>query len=226
MNYFSHAVPFLDRPWFVAGAAVPDWLAVADRAVRLRSRHVEPWLGDADPAVAELAAGVLQHLHDDARFHQQPAFAATSLELTARARKSLAADESMRPAFLGHLLVELLLDAALIAAAPGQLAEYYRTLDRLDVWRIEAVVNRMSPCPTQRLAAFVELFRRERILSDYLEDDKLIVRLNQVMRRVRLAPLPDQFAQMLPAARRLVGERREELLAGIPTRANEQLRND
>ena len=31
MNYFAHALPFLDRPYFVAGTAVPDWLTVADR---------------------------------------------------------------------------------------------------------------------------------------------------------------------------------------------------
>ena len=226
MNYFAHAAPFLDRPWFLAGTAVPDWLAVADRAVRLRSRHAEPLLGDADPAVAELAGGILQHLRDDARFHDGRAFAETSLELTARVRDALAGDDSLRPVFLGHLLVELLLDAALIADAPQRLAKYYRVLDGLDAQRIEAALNRMAPRPTRRLAAFIELFRRERVLSDYLEDDKLMVRLNQVMRRVRLARLPDEFAALLPAARRLVAQRREALLAGIPTRANDPLTND
>ena len=79
MNYFAHALPFLDRPYFVAGTAVPDWLAVADRKVRLRSKHVEAFLDDADPYVAEVAAGILQHLRDDARFHATRAFAETSL---------------------------------------------------------------------------------------------------------------------------------------------------
>jgi hypothetical protein len=37
------------------------------------------------------------------------------------------------------------------------------------------------------------------------------------MRRVRLAPLPGEFAALLPAARKLVGERKEALLEGIPT---------
>ena len=31
MNYFAHALPFFDRPYFVAGTAAPDWLAAADR---------------------------------------------------------------------------------------------------------------------------------------------------------------------------------------------------
>ena len=87
VNYFAHALPFIDRPCFMAGTAVPDWLRVADRAVRLRSKHVEMFCGDADPCVAEVAAGVLQHLRDDARFHETRTFAETSLELTVRAQR-------------------------------------------------------------------------------------------------------------------------------------------
>jgi hypothetical protein len=157
----------------------------------------------------------LQHLRDDAGFHTTRAFAETSLALTVRARDVLGVDGGMRPAFLGHLLLEVLLDAALIADDPDRLTEYYRVLDAIDAGGIEAAVNRMAPRPTQRLAIFIELFRRERVLWDYLDDGRLIVRLNQVMRRVGLAQLPVEFAAVLPEARNLVGLRRAELLAGI-----------
>jgi hypothetical protein len=217
MNYFAHALPFFDRPYFMAGTAVPDWLTVADRQARLRSRHAEPLRQDADPCVAAVAAGVLQHLGDDAHFHRGRAFAATSLELTVLARDLLGAETGLRPAFLGHLLVEVLLDDALIRQEPQRLTEYYRILGGIDPGRVEAAVNCMLPQPTQRLATFVRLFCREQILWNYQEDDKLLWRLNQVMRRVQLAPLPDGFAAVLPAARKLVGERKEALLEGIPT---------
>ncbi|MEN6556909.1 MAG: hypothetical protein ABFC54_01890 [Thermoguttaceae bacterium] len=215
MNYFAHAMHCLDRPYFLAGAAVPDWLAVADRPLRLRSVRVEPFAEDPDPCVAELAGGVLQHLRDDAQFHATRAFAETSLELTVRARDVLGRDAGFRPAFLGHLLTELLLDAVLIEEAPERLTAYYRVLETLDVAQVEAIVSRMTPRPTRRLAGFIELFRRERVLSDYEKDDKLRARLNQIMRRVRLSPLPDAFAAILPAARRLVRQRRSSLLEGV-----------
>lgn len=215
MNYFAHALPFLDRPCFVAGASVPDWLTVADRPLRLRPRHAEAFVDDADRCLAEVAAGVLQHLHDDARFHGTRAFAETSLELSVRVRDALGCESGMRPAFLGHLLVELLLDAALIADDPARLTEYYRLLDELDAGQIEAAVNRLAPRPTRRLAGFIELFRRERVLWDYLEDDTLMTRLGQVMRRVRLDPLPDRFVAVLPEARELVADRKTVLLEGI-----------
>ncbi len=156
MNYFAHALPFLDRPLFVAGACVPDWLTVADRPLRLRPRHAEAFLDDADPGVAEVAAGVLQHLGDDARFHKTRAFAETSLELAVLVRDALAGDGGMRPAFLGHLLVELLLDATLIADDTARLTQYYQLLDDLDAGQIEAAVNRMAPRPTRQLAWFIE----------------------------------------------------------------------
>jgi hypothetical protein len=216
MNYLAHALAFLDRPYFLAGAGVPDWLAVADRPLRLRSRHAEPLRDDPDPCVAAVAGGVLQHFRDDARFHGARAFAETSLELTVRVRDALGGETGLRPAFLGHLLVELLLDAALVADDPGRLTAYYRALAAVDPGRIEAAVNRMAPRPTQRLAAFVELFRREQILWNYPEDDKLLVRLNQVMRRVGLDALPADFAAALPAARKLVSDRKDALLEGIP----------
>ncbi len=219
MNYFAHALPFLDQPYFMAGTAVPDWLTVADRQTRLRSRHAELCEQDADPCVAAVAGGVLQHLRDDAHFHAGRAFAETSLELAVRVRDALAGETGLHPAFLGHLLVELLLDAALMAERPERLTEYYRILGGIDPGRIEAAVNRILPRPTQRLAAFIELFCREQILWNYREDDKLLRRLNQVMRRVGLAPLPDEFAGLLPAARKLVGERKDALLEGIPASA-------
>lgn len=212
MNYFAHARLFLDRPYFVAGACAPDWLMVADRRVRVRAKRAELFLNDRDPCMAEVAAGVVQHLSDDVWFHATRAFAETTLALTARARDALGGETGLRPAFLGHLLTELLLDAALIADAPADLDRYYQLLDSLDAGQIEAAVNRMTPRTTDQLGRFIELFRQARILWDYLEDGRLMERLNQVMRRVGLEPLPEGFDAILPEARKVVDERKAALL--------------
>jgi hypothetical protein len=221
MNYFAHAAAFLEAedPCFVVGTAVPDWLTVADRQVRVRARHVRPAVDDPDPAVAALARGMLQHLLDDARFHETRAFAESSLALTVASRDVLGGEPGLRPSFLGHLLVELLLDAALIAEDRRRLDRYYGLLDAVDAAWVQAVVNRLAPRPTARLARMICGFRRERILRDYLEDGKLLVRLNQVMRRVGLFPLAERFRDVLPEARRLVAEHKAELLEGIPVLA-------
>jgi hypothetical protein len=193
---------------------VPDWLNVADRGVRVRSRHAAPFVADADPRVAALARGIVRHHADDAWFHETAAFHELCWRITVLARDALPGDEGFRPSFLGHILVEILLDAALIAEGPDRLDAYYRALEHVDGQAVEEGVNRMAPRSTQRLAALVPLFCQERFLWDYGEDGKLVFRLNQVMRRVKLPELPADFAGVLAAARPLVATRRRDLLSG------------
>jgi hypothetical protein len=211
MNYFAHGYRYIDRPYFMAGTAVPDWLNVSDRGVRVRSKHARPFVDDADPQVAELARGIAQHHQDDRWFHDTPAFAQTNYELAARIRDCIP-DDGLRPSFLGHILVEILLDAELIAEDHARLDDYYRAMESLDPATVQAAVNRMAPVPATRLGQLLPLFLTERFLEDYLDDKRLLYRLNQVMRRVKLSTLPTELLQLLPDARRLVAQRREELL--------------
>ncbi|HEX3724616.1 MAG TPA: hypothetical protein VHV08_00170 [Pirellulales bacterium] len=213
MNYFAHGRRFIDDPYFLAGTAVPDWLNVVDRRTRVRSKQAEAFCEATEAQVARLAAGIMQHHRDDAWFHATRAFAETSLELCRRMRQVLPADDGFRPHFLGHILVEILLDAALIADDPPRLAAYYEAVKRVDGAVVEAAVSAMSGRPTPNLGTFVGLFSRERFLSDYSDDAKLWFRLNQVMRRVRLPLLGPNLVESLPAARGLVAERKDALLA-------------
>jgi hypothetical protein len=217
MNYFAHAFTFLDDPYFAAGTGIPDWLTVADRECRIRLKHAQPFVEDPDPTTAAVARGVTQHIRDDMQFHGTKAFVELSLELTAKCGVHLNGETGLRPAFLGHLLVEVLLDAGLIAADHGRLEAYYRALSTVDPEVIQEVINRIAQRPTQRLAAMISGFCRHRILWDYLEDAKLLVRLNQVMQRVGMAQLPGSFVDLLPDARQRVDRRTAELLDGIPT---------
>ena len=99
MNYFSHGYRFVDDPWFLAGTAVPDWLNVSDRGVRVRAKHAAPFVNDADPKVAALARGIAQHHADDAWFHQGAAFSELSWQFTARLRAIFAPYDDMRRSF-------------------------------------------------------------------------------------------------------------------------------
>jgi len=217
MNYFAHALAFLDRPYVAAGTGVPDWLSVVDRRVRVRAKQARQLVDGCRRPLAEVAEGVVQHIRDDARFHESRAFFELSLELTARTRDAVGSESGFRPAFLGHLLVEVLLDAALAAQQPDRVEAYYQVLDRVDADVVQDAVNRMASRSTDGLAPLIRAFRRERLLWDYLDDGKLLKRLNRVMRRVKFAPLPDSFVDLLPDARRLVDGRKDELLHEIPT---------
>jgi hypothetical protein len=171
-----------------------------------------PLVDDADGIVAAIARGVVQHHRDDAWFHQTRAFNELCLALTILVRDALPPDPSLRPSFLGHILVELLLDAELIARQPGEIAAYYAALDALDPAAVNAALNRMTTQPTDRIAPLIPRFSAERFLYDYAEDATLLMRVNAVLRRVKLAELPAGFESVLAEARQMVRPRVGDLL--------------
>jgi hypothetical protein len=212
MNYFAHGVRFTDRPYFLAGTAVPDWLSVADRKVRLTTRRVTPFADQSKTIQAELAAGVLQHLADDQWFHGTPAFYKTSGVLARMFREHLGADEGYRPGFLGHVATEMILDGILIEHDPRRLDAYYDAIGRLDAEQIENAVNQMARHSTGQLSALIPRFLREEFLRDYLDSERLLFRLNQLLRRIRLRQLPDDAVQLLRKGRTIVASSSRELL--------------
>ena len=212
MNYLAHGFRFTDEPYVLAGTAAPDWLSVIDRKMRLRSKRAVEFLDNSDRRLAAMARGIVQHHHDDTWFHVTAAFSELSLAFAVEIRQALPDDEGFRPSFLGHILVELLLDATLAEEEPQRLDNYYGALDELDPGTIQAAMNTLATRTSDRVATLVVRFRHERFLYDYADDLRLLVRLNHVMRRVGLPLLPDELMRLFPAMRRRIRERREDLL--------------
>jgi hypothetical protein len=214
MNYFSHGRRFLHDPYFLAGTAVPDWLSVVDRRIRARAKTARLFVTDEDAILAAVARGVVQHHHDDNWFHQTRAFAELSLQFTLAIRDQLPNDDGFRPSFLGHILVELLLDAVLIEERSAQLDEYYEALGRVQPAAVARAVSTITGRDVHALTSLIPRFSTERFLCDYLDDGKLLTRLNHVMRRVGLPALPGSLIELFPAARSDIRARRHELLSG------------
>ncbi len=211
MNYFAHGVRFLDRPHFLAGTACPDWLSVADRGVRLRSRRVAPFVDGSESPRSEFAAGVLRHLADDEWFHSTRAFHETTTEL-AKSFRPLGEDDGFRAGFLGHIATELLLDAVLIDRNPGLLDEYYRAFERIDPAEVQSFVTEMAPRSPERLPKFIGLFRSVQFLRCYADPSRLLTRINQVLDRVRLPNLPAEAIPVLQGGYEIVASRSDALL--------------
>jgi hypothetical protein len=206
----------------VAGTALPDWLSVVDRKLRLRPQHLDVALTAAAPEAREIAIGVSRHFADDDWFHRTRAFAEVSATLGLLFRERLRGSDGFRCGFLGHIVTEMQLDALLILRDPVRLERYYDALDQVDPQVIAAVVGQLLGRPAGRLAEFIPLFLRERIFDDYPEPTRLLRRLNQVQRRVRLPELPEPAAAWLAEARDVVEARLTDLLpmraqSGSPT---------
>jgi len=213
MNYLAHGYRFLDRPYYVAGTAIPDWMNVVDRRIRARRKHAEALLADDNPIVAELAAGLMQHHHDDDWFHRTRAFSELSLQFAVILRDELPDDEGLRPSFLGHILVELLLDDCLAQDSPNLLDDYYSALGSTDASQIATFVQLATGKNPGLMSHFIERFLEVRFLYDYADNGKLLFRLNQVMGRVGLATIPDAMLDLLPNLRSAVRARADDLMS-------------
>ncbi|MEM8884814.1 MAG: hypothetical protein AAGD14_12145 [Planctomycetota bacterium] len=204
MNYLAHGHRHLDDPWFVAGTALPDWLAASDRRSRLRPERIR----DDGP----LARGVQQHVEDDAWFHATEAFQRSEVELTALVKSVHADEPRQRSWFFGHILVELLLDAWLMEQDSTLLDRYFDALDEVAADRVVSQAEPWLTQPPSRLHAFIDLFRTHRFLDGYRTDEGLLARLNGVAGRVGLPTLVPATLPLLSEARRLVYDRAPELL--------------
>ena len=217
LNYFAHGMRFAHRPFFLAGTAVPDWLSVVDRRVRMRPRYVEPHVDGSGSPLSEVAAGVQQHLDDDRRFHRCQAFVEISSQLATAFRDLLPGSSHFRPGFLGHVVTELVLDRVLILEDPYRLDRYYDVLQQVDSCEVQAAVNRMARGgTTNKLATLIERFCAVRFLEDYRTPEGLLYRLNQLLKRIKLAQLSDESVSVIRLAEEVVEPRVSELLGWSP----------
>ncbi len=213
MNYYAHGFRFLHDPYFLAGTALPDWLGVVDRKLRLPPNQIRHWLDDSDPSLRSLAAGVLRHHEDDEAFHTGAAFARLQVTFAKAIASRDPGATDLAKYLLAHIVPELMLDALLIECEPTRLDEYYEVVLSLDGGHLSAMIGRMAGREPDSLAKFLSIFHRERFLADYGDDGRLCYRLSQVLTRVGWGPLPEGFVELVPSMRQAVNEVKGDLIS-------------
>lgn len=212
MNYLAHAYLHLDDPYFVAGTGLPDWMSVVDRKNRPRRQYAEPVRDHSHPSIAALARGCVQHHADDLSFHQNECFVMLSTQFAVELRQLLEPGMGHQAGFVGHIAVELLLDAILIERDSTLLDRYYAGLESLDAGLVQAGANAICPQPVTNLVDLLPKFIEVRFLADYSDDVLLLRNFNRVMKRVGLPQLPTDVAQWNATARQRVRTAADALL--------------
>ena len=223
VNYLAHAYRFLDNPYTVAGVALPDWLSVVGRQYRARRNAAKTAMAnlhqsdsradDMDRTLMRaFLQGVIQHHNDDDVFHQNETFILTSAKFSVALRAIHGPESSIRSGFLGHIIVELLLDDTLSQSNPSLLQEYYRIVDSLDRTLVCKAASLAVGRDVIGLEKWIDRFVQERFLEDYSDDRRLLGRLNQIMKRVGLEQLGEETLAWLELCREEVSRNANALL--------------
>ena len=114
---------------------------------------------------------------------------------------------------MAHVLVEVLLDAALLEEDPTRLDRYFGALGRLDPAEVERLAGRLTPAPPIGLGDLFAGFVRARFVADYLTDAGVAKRLDQTFARTRQAAIGPVLTPLLPALREVVRGRAADLVA-------------
>ncbi|MGY4537803.1 hypothetical protein ACVW0P_002222 [Mucilaginibacter sp. UYNi724] len=194
MNFLSHY--YFDRDtnncYFTLGTVLPDLLKNADKAIIL---HPEK-LVHANPQVNAIIAGWNKHLLVDKYFHSAKFFLTHSHNL-----KNLLApvitESPVKPFFLGHIAIELILDNLLITTNEINVSQFYDHLDSCDEAIIAEFLQFAGMLNPEVFFKFHAEFKRSRYLNTYVNIQQITYALKRICMRVWRNPFTlEQEAQM------------------------------
>lgn len=187
MNFIAHF--FLDREnpesFFAIGAATPDLLSIYNPTLRIKKHHVK----DLDLNVLTepdliLLDGVNRHFHADAVFHTSNFFHRETKWLSKQLERRLPENAVPRKYFIAHILLELILDKALIQDHPGLLEDYYRHFDDSPSEQVRLSTQKVSQHDLPNYERFLAKFRENRYLYHYQRWDHIVFVLKKIMEKV------------------------------------------
>jgi hypothetical protein len=189
MNYLSHFYfdRYNDDPYFVLGTVMPDLLKDADKSAQIRP---EKTLIQEMPVIEAMIAGWKRHLKVDIHFHSSDFFRHHSHQLKLHL-SPIIEDSPVKPFFLGHIALELLIDGLLIHQNEVEADQLYLRLEQIDNSEIERFLNLHDIADAQVFLRFYDGFKKSRYLSSYAKITGIVYALQQICKRVWLNPFDE-----------------------------------
>ncbi len=185
MNYLTHFYFNTLRPEYSSvspdfhfGVALPDILSVYDRSLRFHA-------GPSDNFPADMWMGIQNHLQMDAFFHKSEFFKVSYEQIRQHLAVSIPAHLDIRPFFLAHVLVEILLDHYILNREPELARKFYTQLHQPDAKRLVKAMEEHFGKNLGGLSDLINKFLVTRFLEGYIELDHLIYPVNRMLMRTR-----------------------------------------
>jgi len=181
MNYLSHF--FIDHkensPNYNFGLALPDLVNVSKRGWRPEN-HTFPV---PDKNVNDIWEGYKQHIAVDAMFHNSALFVKHSKRL----RKELEGQGFNQPGirlfFVGHVLLEMLLDRHILKTRKDIADQFYEQLNLVREPDIESFFETAGTQIPERFLEFFGKFKNSRYLYSYTNSSGIFFAINRLLAR-------------------------------------------
>lgn len=184
MNFLSHY--YFERyshdPELVLGSILPDLIKNADKDVNVLAHKYETKLG-SNPKLNSIYRGWIRHTETDRIFHNAPFFYENTHELKLLLTPAVAATP-IRPSFLSHISLELLLDRLLLENGMVDETDFYACLQAVDRDAVNRFLTLCEVPDTAFFFSFFDGFIRAGYVGSYREFDQITLALINVCRRL------------------------------------------
>jgi len=189
MNFLSHF--YFDRhstdPERVLGTVLPDLLRNANKSWKLHPEKRRALLS-YDNGLLSLLKGWNRHLQVDRQFHNSDFF----VEHSKAIRVSIAPfleNSPVRPFFLSHVALELMLDSLLITEGFINVDDFYRQLNKINRITLTKFLELNDIHDPAIFFQFFDRFIDSAYLKSYNEPHHIMYALNRICMRLWKDPL-------------------------------------
>ena len=183
MNFLSHY--YFDRkkdnPYEVLGMLLPDLLKNADKNWNPHPEKKEYLFENNHHQ--EILIGWKRHLAVDKLFHNSAFFIHHQHQIKL-CLKDLLIGSPVKPFFLGHVSLELLLDSLLITERLISINSLYKALHQIETTVITSFLSLNGIDNPNSFFKFFDAFKREEYLHSYAETEKVSYALKRICMRI------------------------------------------
>ena len=194
MNFLSHYYFDLhtDNCYHILGIVLPDLLKNADKNIIL---HPEK-LHHTDPDINSIIAGWNKHLAVDRYFHSSDFFIEHSHSLKKTLLPAIEGSP-VKPFFLGHVALELIIDNLLLTTGKIQVDDFYAHLAGCKTAVINEFLTFSGLKDSSRFFRFFDDFKRSQYLHTYAETHQIAYALKRICMRIWQNPFTPQHESQM-----------------------------
>jgi|SRR5690606_26420613 len=200
MNFLSHY--YFERyshdPELVVGSILPDLVKNADRDINVLPQKFEERLG-GNPKVLSIYKGWIRHIEADKYFHNSPFFYAHTHSLKTLLAPAVEGT-TIRPSFLSHIALELLLDHLLLDNELVHEFDFYRYLSLADHEMIHRFLKLCEVPDTEFFFSYFSSFMAARYVGSYRDFPQITAAMINICGRLWEFELTDMQTKGITAA--------------------------